>query len=76
MLSAYVDGANKENKLADLPVIGGTLGPVAETVENNFIEQEFDASVDVYGTVETTGEKGAIDINATAINSNADYNEK
>lgn len=76
VLSAYVDGANKENKVEDLPVVGGTLGNIAETVENNFIEQEFDASVDVYGTVETTGEKGAIDINATAINSNADYNEK
>lgn len=76
VLSAYVDGANKENKVEDLPVVGGTLGTIAEDVENNFIEQEFDASVDVYGTVETTGEKGAIDINATAINSNADYNEK
>lgn len=80
VLSAYVDGANKENKVEDLPVVGGTLGTIAETVENNFIEQEFDASVDVYGTVETGAEtvdkKGDINISATAINSNADYNEK
>lgn len=75
VLSAYVDGKNKENKLADLPVIGGALGTIAEAVENNFIEQEFDASVDVYGTVETTGKEGAIDISATAINSNADYDD-
>ena len=75
VLSAYVDGANKTNELENLPVIGGTLGSIAETIDNNFIEQEFDASVDVYGTVETTGQKGKIDINATAINSNADYDE-
>lgn len=75
VLSAYVDGKNKENKLADLPVIGGALGTIAQAVENNFIEQEFDASVDVYGTVETTGKEGAIDISATAINSNADYDD-
>lgn len=75
VLSAYVDGANKTNKLEELPVVGATLGSIAEAVNNNFIEQEFDASVDVYGTVETTGQKGAININATAINSNADYDE-
>lgn len=75
VLSAYVDSANKTNKLEELPVVGATLGSIAEAVENNFTEQEFDASVDVYGTVETTGEKGAININATAINSNADYDD-
>lgn len=73
VLSAYVDGANKTNELGELPVVGTTLETIGATIENTFEEQEFDASVDVYGTVETTGEKGAININATAINSNADY---
>ena len=76
VLSAYVDGATKENDLEELPVVGATLGPIAETVENTFVEQDFNASVDVYGTVETTGEKGDININATAVNSNADFDEK
>ena len=75
VLSAYVDSANKTNKLKELPVVGATLGTIAQAVKNNFIEQEFDASVDVYGTVETTGKEGAIDISATAINSNADYDD-
>lgn len=79
VLSAYVDSANKTNKLEELPVVGATLGSIAEAVENNFIEQEFDASVDVYGTVETGAEtvdkKGDINISATAINSNADYDD-
>ena len=75
VLSAYVDGANKTNELGELPVLGTTLETIDATIKNNFIEQEFDASVDVYGTVETTGEKGAIDINATAVNSNADYDD-
>ena len=73
VLSAYVDGANKTNELGELPVVGTTLETIGATIENTFEEQEFDASVDVYGTVETTGENGAININATAINSNADY---
>ena len=47
VLSAYVDGATKENKLEELPVVGATLGPIAETVENTFVEQDFNASVDV-----------------------------
>ena len=76
VLEAYVDGATKENYLEELPVVGATLGPIAETVENTFVEQDFNASVDVYGTVETTGEKGDININATAVNSNADFDEK
>lgn len=80
VLSAYVDGATKENKLEELPVVGATLGPIAETVENTFVEQDFNASVDVYGTVatgvETTEKKGNININATAVNSNADFDEK
>lgn len=76
VLEAYVDGATKENDLEVLPVVGATLGPIAETVENTFVEQDFNASVDVYGTVETTGEKGDININATAVNSNADFDEK
>lgn len=76
VLSAYVDGATKENDLEVLPVVGATLGPIAETAENTFVEQDFNASVDVYGTVETTGEKGDININATAVNSNADFDEK
>lgn len=76
VLSAYVDGATKENDLEVLPVVGATLGPIAETAENTFVEQDFNASVDVYGSVETTGEKGDININATAVNSNADFDEK
>lgn len=79
VLSAYVDGATKENNLQKLPVVGATLGPIAETVENTFVEQDFNASVDVYGTVatgvETTEKKGNINITATAINSNADFDE-
>jgi len=75
VLSAYVDGATKENDLEVLPVVGATLGPIAETAENTFVEQDFNASVDVYGSVETTGEKGDININATAVNSNADFDE-
>lgn len=77
VLSAYVDGATEKNNLEELPVVGATLGPIAETAENTFVEQDFNASVDVYGTVETTGEKGGnININATAVNSNADFNEQ
>lgn len=76
VLSAYVDGATEKNNLEKLPFIGGTFGPIAETAENTFVEQDFNASVDVYGTVETTGEKGDININATAVNSNADFDEK
>lgn len=80
VLSAYVDGATKENKLEKLPFIGGTFGPIAETAENTFVEQDFNASVDVYGTVatgvETTEKKGNININATAVNSNADFDKQ
>lgn len=80
VLSAYVDGATEKNNLEELPVVGATLGPIAETVENTFVEQDFNASVDVYGTVatgvETTEKKGNININATAVNSNADFNEQ
>ena len=67
VLSAYVDGATEKNNLEELPVVGATLGPIAETVENTFVEQDFNASVDVYGTVatgvETTEKKGNININ-------------
>lgn len=80
VLSAYVDGATETNNLEKLPFIGGTFGPIAETAENTFVEQDFNASVDVYGTVatgvETTEKKGNININATAVNSNADFNEQ
>ena len=77
VLEAYVDAATEKNDLEELPVVGATLGPIAETAENTFVEQDFNASVDVYGTVETTGEKGGnININATAVNSNADFNEQ
>ena len=80
VLSAYVDGATEKNNLEKLPVVGATLGPIAETVENTFVKQDFNASVDVYGTVatgvETTEKKGNININATAVNSNADFNEQ
>lgn len=80
VLSAYVDGATEKNNLEKLPFIGGTFGPIAETAENTFVEQDFNASVDVYGTVatgvETTEKKGNININATAVNSNADFNEQ
>lgn len=56
-----------------MPVIGGTtLGTTAESVENTFTEQEFGASVDIYGEVNATGKA---DISATAINSNADFDE-
>ena len=79
VLSAYVDGATEKNDLEELPVVGATLGPIAETVENTFVEQDFNASVDVYGTVatgvETTEKKGNININATAVNSNAAVDE-
>ena len=63
VLSAYVDGATEKNNLEKLPFIGGTFGPIAETAENTFVEQDFNASVDVYGTVATgveTTEKKAI----------------
>lgn len=75
VLSAYVDGANKTNELGELPVVGTTLETIGATIENTFVEQDFNASVDVYGTVatgvETTEKKGNININATAVNSNA-----
>ena len=76
VLSAYVDGATEKNNLEELPFIGGTFGPIAETAENTFVEQDFNASVDVYGSVETTGEEGNININATAVNSNADFDKQ
>lgn len=79
VLSAYVDGATEKNDLEELPFIGGTFGPIAETAENTFVEQDFNASVDIYGTVatgvETTEKKGNININATAVNSNADVKD-
>ena len=75
VLSAYVDGATETNDLEELPFIGGTFGPIAETAENTFVEQDFNASVDVYGYVETTEKKGNININATAVNSNADVKD-
>lgn len=75
VLSAYVDGATEKNDLEELPFIGGTFGPIAETAENTFVEQDFNASVDVYGSVETTGEEGHININATAVNSNVDVKD-
>ena len=73
VLEAYVDASNDKNEIEKLPVIGGTiLGAATETVENTFTEQEFAASVDIYGEVNATGKA---DINATAINSNADFDE-
>ena len=73
VLEAYVDASNDKNEIEKLPVIGGTtLGTTAESVENTFIEQEFGASVDIYGEVNATGKA---DISATAINSNADFDE-
>lgn len=79
VLSAYVDGATETNDLEELPFIGGTFGPIAETAENTFVKQDFNASVDVYGTVatgvETTEKKGNINITATAVNSNADVKD-
>ena len=82
VLSAYVDGATEKNDLEELPVVGATLGPIAETVENTFVEQDFNASVDIYGTVATgvettekTEKKGNINITATAVNSNADVDK-
>lgn len=73
VLSAYVDASNDKNEIEKLPVIGGTtLGTTAESVENTFTEQEFGASVDIYGEVNATGKA---DISATAINSNADFDE-
>lgn len=79
VLSAYVDGATEKNNLEELPFIGGTFGPIAETAENTFVKQDFNASVDIYGTVatgvETTEKKGNININATAVNSNVDVKD-
>lgn len=76
VLEAYVDASNDKNEIEELPVIGGTtLGTTAESVENTFTEQEFGASVDIYGEVNTTGKTGKVDISATAINSNADFDE-
>ena len=73
VLEAYVDASNDKNKIEKLPVIGGTtLGTTAESVENTFTEQEFGASVDIYGEVNATGKA---DVSATAINSNADFDE-
>lgn len=73
VLEAYVDASNDKNKIEELPVIGGTtLGTTAESVENTFTEQEFAASVDIYGEVNATGKA---DVSATAINSNADFDE-
>ena len=73
VLEAYVDASNDKNKIEELPVIGGTtLGTTAESVENTFTEQEFAASVDIYGEVNATGKA---DISATAINSNAVFDE-
>lgn len=73
VLEAYVDASNDKNVIEKLPVIGGTtLGTTAEWVENTFTEQEFVASVDIYGEVNATGKA---DISATAINSNADFDE-
>ena len=73
VLEAYVDASNDKNEIEKLPVIGGTtLGTTAESVENTFTEQEFAASVDIYGEVNATGKA---DINATTINSNADFDE-
>lgn len=73
VLSAYVDASNDKNEIEKLPVIGGTtLGTTAESVENTFTEQEFGASVEIYGEVNATGKA---DISATAINSNADFDE-
>ena len=76
VLEAYVDASNDKNEIEELPVIGGTtLGTTAESVENTFTEQEFGASVDIYGEVNTTGKTGKVDISAAAINSNADFDE-
>lgn len=73
VLEAYVDASNDKNEIEELPVIGGTtLGAATETAENTFTEQEFGASVDIYGEVNATGKA---DISATAINSNADFDE-
>ena len=73
VLEAYVDASDDKNEIEKLPVIGGTtLGTTAESVENTFTEQEFAASVDIYGEVNATGKA---DISATAINSNADFDE-
>ena len=73
VLEAYVDASNDKNEIEELPVIGGTtLGTTAESLENTFTEQEFGASVDIYGEVNATGKA---DISATAINSNADFDE-
>lgn len=73
VLEAYVDASNDKNEIEKLPVIGGTtLGTTAESVENTFTEQEFGASVEIYGEVNATGKA---DISATAINSNADFDE-
>ena len=71
VLSAYTDTGLEPNSTENIPVIGA----IEDWGDNTFKKQDFNASVDVAGTVETTGEKGGIDISATAINSNADKTE-
>ena len=74
VLSAYVDNKSDVNPVENVPVVGGSvINDLVTWGENAFKEQTFDASVDVYGTVDA---KGKADITATAVNSNAKLNEQ
>lgn len=72
VLEAYVDNASKPNSIKGTPVVGGILSGAVEWGEGSFDTQNFDASVDVYGTVNAAGKA---DVTATAVNSNAKLDE-
>lgn len=74
VLSAYVDNKSDVNPVENIPVVGSSvINDLVSWGENTFKEQTFDASVDVYGTVDA---KGKADITAKAVNSNAELNEQ
>lgn len=72
ILEAYVDNKSNPNAVENIPQIGGVLSDIVDWGENNFTTQNFDASVDVYGTVDAAGKA---DITATAVNSNVDVDD-
>lgn len=72
VLAAYTDRSTLISNVEDIPVIETLLGSIEDKGEGTFRPQSFEASVDVYGTVDAAGKA---DISATAINSNADVDE-
>lgn len=72
VLSAYTDQSTLESNVEDIPVLSTLLKPIEDEGEGTFVAQTFEASVDVYGTVDAAGKA---DISATAVNSNADVDE-